>query len=165
MNGIAANQAPDAVNLIILIMVNQINFYPADSKYRESIINLLQSEKLPTEDLPSDLTGFFIALDNGIVIGIVGLEVYDHTGLLRSLVVKPGYRKLNVATELVNKVEKLSRNKGLEAIYLLTETAQAYFSKRDYETINRIDAPDSIRQSSEFSHVCPTSAILMRKKI
>ena len=146
-------------------MQNTITITVAESKYKEAIIALLQSERLPVEDLPARFQNFFIATDNGFVIGAIGLEVYGRDGLLRSLVVKPEYRKMKIAEGLVNEVEKLGKSFGLAAIYLLTETAQRYFAGKGYQAIERKEAPASLMQSSEFSHVCPASAVLMKKNL
>ena len=146
-------------------MRNQFDINQANSKNREAIISLLQSESLPVEDLPQDLRNFFTATGNGFIIGAIGLETYERNGLLRSLVVKSEYRKMKIAEHLINELEKLAKDLRLQSIYLLTETAQAYFAKKGYETIARNEAPDSIMKSTEFSHVCPASAILMRKTL
>ena len=146
-------------------MQNLISINAVNDKYRDAIIGLLQSEKLPVEDLPADLKNFFVAIDNGSVVGAIGLEVYDQNGLLRSLIVKSEYRKMKLATRLINELENLSRSIGLKSIYLLTETAREYFDKKGYTAIDRNKAPVSIKQSSEFSHVCPSTAVLMQKNI
>jgi amino-acid N-acetyltransferase len=146
-------------------MGNQIQIVPVDPTYRDAIISLLQSERLPVSDLPPDLRHFLMATDNGMVVGGIGLEIYERNGLLRSLVVKPEYRNKRIAEDLISQLEKLARDQGLHAIYLLTETAPDYFSKKGYAIIPRSDAPESLQQSSEFSHVCPTTAVLMRKKL
>jgi amino-acid N-acetyltransferase len=146
-------------------MQNIISVTTAESKYREAIIGLLQSERLPVEDLPVDLTNFFIATDNGLVIGANGLEIYGRDGLLRSLVVKTEYRKMKIAADLVNKIEQLGRRLRLHTIYLLTETAQEYFKRSGYQVIDRKDAPALLQGSSEFTQACPASATLMNKNI
>jgi len=51
------------------------------------------------------------------------------------------------------------------AIYLLTETAKPYFEKRSYTIVERDNTPDVIRRSSEFSHVCPVTAVVMKKTL
>jgi amino-acid N-acetyltransferase len=146
-------------------MRNQVDITPAGPEYREAIISLLRSAGLPVEDLPQQLQNFFTATDNGFVVGVIGLETYDRNGLLRSLVVKPEYQKLKIAAALVSKVENLGRSLGLDSIYLLTETAKDYFGRKGYEQIVRTQAPESLNQSTEFSHVCPGTAILMKKTI
>jgi amino-acid N-acetyltransferase len=134
-------------------------------QYREAVIEILQSEKLPVDDLPANLQNFFIATANGLVVGAIGLEVYGRDGFLRSLVVKPEYRKMKIAEELIKEIEQLGKVLGLENIYLLTETAQGYFINRGYNLIEREYAPALLQQSSEFAHACPASATLMKKSI
>lgn len=143
--------------------MNHIEIRPINLGYRNAIISLLQAEGLPIEDLPVSLPNFYMALDNGHVVGAIGLEIYEHYGLLRSLVVKREYRKMKIAAELVKEVERLAKHLKLAEVYLLTETAQEYFSKNGYSSINRTDAPAALQQSSEFSHACPSSAIAMKK--
>jgi len=91
-------------------MQHQIVLAPFRPQYREAIINLLQSEKLPVNDLPPGLPNFFTATDNDLVIGAIGLEIYEGNGLLRSLVVRPEYRKMEIAAALVTELEALCRN-------------------------------------------------------
>ena len=146
-------------------MQNTITITPADPKCKEAIIALLQSEKLPVEDLPVNLQNFFVAMDNGFVIGAIGLEVYDKDGLLRSLVVKSEYRKMKIAQGLIGEIEKFGTRLGLKNIYLLTETAQIYFIRKEYQVVERKEVPELLKQSSEFTYACPASATLMKKSL
>jgi hypothetical protein len=43
---------------------NQCKITKAGDEQRQSIIALLQAEKLPVEDLPASLDNFFVALDD-----------------------------------------------------------------------------------------------------
>jgi amino-acid N-acetyltransferase len=63
------------------------------------------------------------------------------------------------------RIGKIGEKLGIKNIFLLTETAEDYFLKKGYEFLPREQAPESIRQSSEFRHACPASAILMQKEI
>jgi amino-acid N-acetyltransferase len=134
-------------------------------KYRENITNLLAAEKLPTVDLPLTLENFRVAKETGTIIGVVGIEIYSNYGLLRSLVVLPTFRGRGVANYLLENIERFAASKSLREIYLLTETAPDYFSRRGYIKITRADVPEAVQQSSEFSHVCPQSAIVMKKSL
>ena len=133
--------------------------------HRQSVITLLSAENLPTDDLPQTLENFLACLNDGIVTSVVGVEIYGNYGLLRSLVVKPALRSIGIADKLIKQLEIRANSKALKAIYLLTETAPDYFAGKGYEKINRNDVPAEIQQSSEFSHVCPQSAILMKKEL
>lgn len=135
------------------------------SNHRAGIEALLAENKLPVNDLPESLENFFAAINNNELIGVIGLEIYGRYGLLRSLAVKSGNRNQGIARLLVAKIEAFAKSKGLEAIYLLTETADKYFESRHYERIARTEVPEDVQQSSEFSFVCPQSAVTMKKMI
>jgi len=147
-------------------MPNQIQISNASGKNRNDIISLLRKENLPTEDLPLALDHFIIATDiNKQLIGAIGLETYSKYGLLRSMVVNSSYRKLGIASALVNKLETQASQMGFHFIYLLTETAGEYFKRKGYTAINRNEVPVEIKGSTEFSNVCPVSAEVMVKQI
>jgi amino-acid N-acetyltransferase len=133
--------------------------------YKEKIIELLVAEKLPVADLPETLDNFIVAIQDGSVVGVGGVEVYGNYGLLRSLVVHPEHRGAGIAGKLLARLDSMSKQKGLSELYLLTETAPAYFEQKNYKKITRDNVPPDVQRSSEFSHVCPVSAIVMKKKI
>ncbi|HTD41439.1 MAG TPA: arsenic resistance N-acetyltransferase ArsN2 [Mucilaginibacter sp.] len=133
--------------------------------YREAILALLSSEKLPEDDLSATLENFLVATGDDELTGTIGLEIYGDYGLLRSLVVKPAFRNQNIASKLVAQIETLASSKGLRAIFLLTETAPDYFARKGYQKITRNEVPAEVQRSSEFSHACPQSAIVMKKDI
>lgn len=134
-------------------------------KYRESIIALLTVEKLPVADLPASLKNFAVSKKDDDITGVIGLEIYGDYALLRSLAVNNNFRNQGIANELLQHIEKLAATKNLKAIYLLTETAPGYFTRKGYQTVTRAAVPAEVQQSSEFSHVCPQSAIVMFKPI
>jgi amino-acid N-acetyltransferase len=132
---------------------------------RENIATLLAAEKLPVDDLPATLENFLVARQSDEVIGVAGLEIYGEYGLLRSLAVSPAFRDQGIADKLLRQIEALADSRGLKAICLLTETAPGYFDRKGYTRITRADVPAEVQRSSEFSHVCPQSAIVMMKNI
>ena len=136
----------------------------ATEERREEIKSLLRSQKLPTEDLPEQLSHFYTAVENEKVIGLIGMEKYGQYGLLRSMVVHPDYRNRHIAETLIHTLEQGEASDNTTEMFLLTETADQYFSRKGYSAIDRNNVPDEIKQSSEFSHVCPVSAVVMRKQ-
>lgn len=133
--------------------------------HRNAIIALLSAEKLPTADLPETLDNFIAAIADAEVIGVAGLEVYGSFGLLRSVAVRSDFRSQGIAAKLLRRIDALASLKGLTEIYLLTETASDYFERKSFRRIDRNEVPEELQQSSEFSHVCPQSAIAMKKII
>lgn len=133
--------------------------------YRDKIVELLAAEKLPVADLPETLDNFIVAIQDGNVVGVGGVEVYGNYGLLRSLAVHPDHRNAGVAGKLLARLDSVSKKNGLSALYLLTETAPAYFERKKYSKITREEVPAEVQRSTEFSQVCPLSAIVMKKEL
>ena len=133
--------------------------------HKTAVIELLTAEKLPVADLPETLENFIVAIADAEVISVAGLEVYGNYGLLRSVAVKSSFRSQGIAGKLLRQIDALSSLKGLTALYLLTETAPYYFELKGYQKISRDEVPDTVKESSEFSHVCPISAIVMHKPL
>ena len=131
--------------------------------HREGLEALLETENLPTKDLPKQLDNFLVARKTGETIGTIGLEVYGDRGLLRSLAVAPKFRKQGVAGKLLAWIEAVAVSQNIGEIYLLTETATDYFTSKGYRQVARPKVPLPVQKSSEFSHVCPQSAIVMKK--
>jgi amino-acid N-acetyltransferase len=125
---------------------------------------LLINAALPILDLDS-ATGlrFWVAEDGDQLIGAIGLEPFGATGLLRSLVVSPSHRQHGLGSTLVSVLEQEANAQGVQALVLLTETAEAFFRRRGYRVVERSVVPDEIKQSAEFRSLCPASAVCMAK--
>jgi amino-acid N-acetyltransferase len=134
-------------------------------KHRTQIKALLETEKLPVADLPKNLSNFLVATADGYLIGVAGIEIYGDCGLLRSVAVKAEHRGLDVAAKLVDNITLLARQENITELYLLTDTAAGYFKNKGFTQIGREEVPEEIKKSSEFSYVCPASAIVMKKSI
>lgn len=137
----------------------------ATQQDRDAIIRLLQFQNLPSEDLPLKFDDFYIVKDHTEVIAAIGMEQFNEYALLRSMVVHPAYRNRQIAESLVQQLERAAIAQGIAAMYLLTETAAKYFEKKGYNYVDRSDVPGVLKQSSEFSHVCPVSATVMMKEL
>ncbi len=137
---------------------------PADTEEFQQALALLQSSALPVNDLDSG-TQLFVLEENGIVKGTVATE-YDYaTALLRSLSVDESLRGKGSGKKLVAFLENYLAQQGIETIYLLTTTAAPFFKKLEYEIIDRSEVPVFIRNTSEFSSICPSSATVMKKAL
>ena len=93
------------------------------------------------------------------------MERFGPVGLLRSLAVSMGARGRGLGRALVSAMEDEARAAGVADIYLLTTTADRFFSKLGYVRIGRDEAPVAIRSTAQFSALCPSSAVVMRKSV
>ena len=132
----------------------------------ETITGWLAAARLPVADLSIDDVGnFLLAETDGTPVGTIGLEPFDGIALLRSLVVVPHSQGGGAGRLLVAALEAEAGQRGMHELWLLTTDADAYFTKLGYESVARDDTPDSIRQTTEFSKLCPADAIVMRKAL
>ena len=135
---------------------------PADC---ESIRRLLVASALPVDGAPDDAEAFYVATHGGRLVGCAGLELHAGDALLRSLAVAPEFRGRALAGRLCREVELRARELGARRVFLLTETAEAWFAKRGYRRIERAAAPAGIAASREFAAVCPAGAALMEREL
>jgi amino-acid N-acetyltransferase len=124
--------------------------------------DVLSRNHLPYEDISSKISSLFIWRTNQDIIGIGGLETYDQVGLVRSLVVEERFRSKGYGRKLCTELVGFAKLKGLSNVYLLTTTAEGFFRKNGFERVERNIVPEVIKQTTEFSSLCPSSAVCMR---
>lgn len=131
-----------------------------------AIEQLLTESGLPTGDLiEQDLSLFRVVGTPQATDAVSGLERCGDTALIRSIATSPTLRGRGIAGEMVQELEKLAVSQGLKSLYLLTESAEAYFESKGYSEASRSDVPDAIRASRQFSSLCPDSATVMSKRL
>jgi amino-acid N-acetyltransferase len=145
-------------------IVTDYKLIPADSTLRKKVIALLQESNLPVSDL-DEQKELFALLQKDEVAGTGGLELFDNCALLRSVTVRKDLQGKGLGKFINRELEKISKQRGIDCIYLLTTTAQDFFSKEGYEAITRDEVPESIKATTEFSSVCPSSATVMKKEL
>jgi amino-acid N-acetyltransferase len=142
-----------------------IELAPAEGADLAEVEALLEANDLPVADLRSGAGRFFRAVTGGELVGVGGFESYGAVGLLRSVVVPAAYRGEGYGTATCDALEDRAREAGLADLYLLTTTAAKFFAARGYERVDREAAPAAIRESSELTDLCPSSATCMRKPV
>ena len=126
------------------------------------IRQLLTDSDLHHEDITTaQLKHFLLGWEGPKVAAVVGLEIKNHSALLRSLAVDEDHRNRGIATRLVSEIEDYAKSMEVDALYLLTLTAEAFFEKFGYRRIARDSAPAGIQETTEFLNLCPASAVCM----
>lgn len=127
---------------------------------------LLVPAGLPVADLEEAHLEHFLALEmGGQVVALGGVEVHGSFGLLRSFATDMQHRGLGLASRVLEAVELHAHGVGVDALYLLTETAGAFFQAKGYAACPRADAPPAIRMTEQFRCLCPDDADFLRKKL
>jgi len=129
----------------------------------DSLRDFLRANQLPADDLKRIDSTYVTYYDsNEEMVGSGGLEYYADKALLRSLAVSQTMRSQSLGKQIVADLVQLVKEKDIKEIYLLTLTAYYFFLKLGFTEINRDEVPQEIKSSTEFSHVCPASARVMR---
>lgn len=133
---------------------------------RDAAIALLAACGLPTADLSGEqMPHFFYCGSARNPAGIVGVEILGGEALLRSLAVSETKRGAGIGAALVAGAEDFARSRGVRTVYLLTTTAERFFSRRGYLPAARSEAPESVRNTHEFAALCPDSSTFMFKPL
>jgi amino-acid N-acetyltransferase len=133
-------------------------------KERQQAIILLQQHKLPVTDIDEDKL-LYLLLDGEGIIGTAGLEIFEDCALLRSVSIIKEEQGKGYGNFLNTAIESYAAEAGISCLYLLTTTAKDFFNKLGYCVISREEAPASVQQTAEFSSLCPSSAVLMKKRL
>lgn len=140
----------------------RIHPHPPAAKVKK----LLAACKLPGTDLEDQhFEHFFGCGEEADPKGVVGVELHGKFGLLRSLAVDQSARRRGCGKRLVKQVEQYAAGRGVQSLYLLTTTAEDFFAALGYNRVDRAQVPEAIRNTREFSSLCPSSSSVMVKHL
>ena len=147
-------------------------FRAATADDTAAIHQLLTDAGLPVAGvadlLATNADGFIVAVapDNDReLVAVAGLEICCSNALLRSVAVRADWQRHGLGHELVQRVVSEAETRGIDALYLLTMTAEHYFPRFGFERVNREDVPPEIAETLEFKSACPASAIAMSRTL
>ncbi|HEX8903901.1 MAG TPA: arsenic resistance N-acetyltransferase ArsN2 [Longimicrobiaceae bacterium] len=142
--------------------MNDYTIRPVRAEDRGAVEALLRRAELPPDGLDEQFgEAYAVAESDGRIVGAAGVEVYGGAGLLRSVAVDGEWRGRGLGGALTRERLAWAELRGLDAVYLLTNTAAGYFPKLGFEPVAREKVPEAVRGSLQFSSVCCSSAAVM----
>jgi len=139
-----------------------VELHIATAEDKVVIRSLLAEVNLPTESVDTGTTTFYIGMEDHSVVGVAGFEFYGKDALLRSVAVPPKVQKRGYGDRITERMISTAKSRGIERIVLLTETAERFFARMGFATIDRASIKnDAMKRSSEFAYACPSSATCM----
>ena len=126
---------------------------------------LLVASELPIDDLDDPTIALHGATHGGRLLGVIGLQVLAGVGLLRSLAVDASARDRGLGGQLCELVLRDARDRGLAEVWLLTTSARDYFTRRGFHAVGREQTPDVVRATAQFTSLCPSTAVVMRRAL
>lgn len=132
------------------------------------ILSLLSDVDLPGEGVKDHISNFLMLKGNDedpnlTPWGCAGLEIYGDSALLRSIAISPEYQGKGLGTVLTEAIIEDARERGITTLFLLTETAQDFFSRFGFRVVERGLVPADVKTSIEFTKLClDTPAMMLR---
>jgi amino-acid N-acetyltransferase len=134
---------------------------PARPNDLAAVERLLLSSQLPLDGVREALPTFIVAESGPDIVGVAGLEICCDNALLRSVAVHDAWRSQGLGRALVTRTISEAEARGINALYLLTTSAERYFPTFGFHTVEREAVPEDIRATAEFREACPASATVM----
>ena len=136
---------------------------PATSNDLSAVEALLRQNDLPVVGVEPIIQDFLVAEAGKDLVGVVGMEYCCNYGLLRSTAVNPEWRSKGIARQLVERIIAQAEARGINALYLLTTTAESYFPSFGFTKTTRDTVPAEVQATDEFRGACPASATVMSR--
>jgi amino-acid N-acetyltransferase len=129
------------------------------------VLNLLERQHLPLDGVAEHVASMVVARDHEKIVGVAAAELYADGALLRSVAVDPLVQGNGIGHQLTDAILRIAREHDLDTVFLLTTTAEKFFPRFGFEQIPRDDVPATVQASVEFQSACPSSAVVMRKRL
>lgn len=135
---------------------------PATLADVDAVLALVHSARLSVPGVREHLSDFVVAELDGALVGAMGLEHRGADALLRSAVVREGQRGRGIGGAMFRALVRDATSRGVRTLYLLTTSADGYWSRVGFAQVPRAEVPEGVRESEEFKGACPASASAMR---
>lgn len=128
----------------------------------DEVLALLAASGLGADGVAEHITDCLVAREDGRLVAVAALEDYRVAGLLRSVAVAADRRDWGLGRYLTHALIERSRRCGHAALYLLTDTAQAYFERFGFRPIERSTVQPAVLASVQFrGESCKASVVMV----
>jgi arsenate reductase (thioredoxin) len=117
---------------------------------------------LPADDVESGRQEYLLACEGQRIVGSIGLESIGVDALARSLAVAPDRRGLGLGNRLLAAAVQRAHARGIQTLYALTTTAEAFAAAHGFVRIPRTEVPEAVVALPQFRALCPVTAVCMR---
>lgn len=146
--------------------MDDIQIRAARAEDLDEVVALLERTALPPDGLDEQFgDAYAVALADGRIVGVGGIEVYGGAGLLRSVAVDPAWRGSGLGLRLTEDRLRWAGARGLDTVYLLTTTAAGFFPRLGFAPVERDAVPAEVRGSLQFAGVCPSTAAVLALRL
>jgi len=123
---------------------------PAHPDDVPAMVRLLTAANLPPFPVGDHWDTFWLLEGDGGVVGMIGLEVYVPSALLRSVVVDESLRGKGLGDLLTQKALSEVRSRGVRNVYLFTMDRAPFFARYGFAVCTMDDFDQEGRKSSQY---------------
>jgi amino-acid N-acetyltransferase len=139
--------------------MTDVTIQPATGADLVFISQLLRDCTLPFADLRAEqMPDFVVARSGEKIVASGGLEPCGEVALFRSLAVAPDFRGRRLGERIWAELRVRATDRGFRRLFLLTTTAEPLFARWGFRRVARETLPASVRDTKEFSALCPSTA-------
>ncbi len=124
----------------------------------------LAEEKLVDDNLDT-LDELLVLERQGEIAAMAGVEQHGDFGILRSVLVRPAFRKQGLAEALVTRLHEQSLQQGIRMLYLITEHAAGFFERQGYSRLPLEDTPEAVQAFRRQQCRCAPCAVAMQRDL
>ncbi|MCR4441995.1 MAG: arsenite methyltransferase [Peptococcaceae bacterium] len=135
---------------------------PASGEDFDDVCSLLADAGLTAAGIDRENISNYLVGDITGIAGVIGLERAGDAALLRSLAVRPEWRKAGLGAALVEEALRKAKEAGCREVYLLTATAGRYMERWGFAGTTLADAPTKLLEGSALSTACPATSLCMK---
>ena len=137
------------------IVAEDVLFRHAASDDVPQIAQLIEAADLPAWFVEEFLPGFVVADHAGDMIGCGGVEVYDDTCFIRSIVVRPDAQGLRLGRRISELLIDAARAAWVRDAYLFTMDAWPFWKHLGFVDIGVDEWKPAARQTWQYRFVAP----------
>jgi N-acetylglutamate synthase-like GNAT family acetyltransferase len=113
------------------------------------VVNRLKAVDMMWEDIDPARSQFWVAEQDGKIMGFARLELRQGGALMGSLYVEPAYRKAGLGRAIAERVEAEAREQGRTHLYVFSTGAGAFFLKHGYVEVPVLSVVTAIPDSPQ----------------
>jgi amino-acid N-acetyltransferase len=123
---------------------------PAVPEDIPDMVRLLTAASLPPFPVGEHWDTFWLLEGDDGVVGMIGLEIFGPSALLRSVVVDESLRGKGLGDQLTQKAISEARSRGVRNVYLFTMDRAPFFARYGFAVCTMDDFDQEGRKSSQY---------------
>lgn len=114
------------------------------------MVRLLTEANLPPFPVGDHWDSFWLLEGHEGIVGMIGLEIFGSSALLRSIVVDESLRGKGLGEQLTQKALSEARSRGVRNVYLFTMDRAPFFARYGFDVCTMDDFDQEGRESSQY---------------